>query len=151
MNILDAAYHTVHDYKGGANALAPRMGIKSPAVLNSKVNLNTDTHHLTLLEASKLMTLTNDYRILQSLNAVHGKVAIDLPDIPENRDTALTDLVLSFGMKGGNVYTLFKEMMADGRITHGEALDMSKVIHRLHQILAELDAQIHQCVETEKA
>jgi len=147
MNILDAAYHTVHDYKGGANALAPRMGIKSPAVFNSKVNINTDTHHLTLIEASKLMTLTNDYRILQSLNALHGKVAIDLPDIPENRDTALTDLVLSFGMKGGNVYTLFKEMMADGRITRGEAIDMSKVIHRLHEILAELDAQIHQCVD----
>ena len=147
MNILDAAYHTVHDFLGGASALASRMGIKSPAVLNSKVNPNTDTHHLTLVEASKLMALTNDYRILQSLNAQHGKVAIDLPDIPENRDTALTDLVLSFGMKGGNVYTLFKEMMADGRITRGEAIDMSKVIHRLHEILAELDAQIHQCVD----
>ncbi|MDH0657328.1 phage regulatory CII family protein [Acinetobacter johnsonii] len=147
MNILDAAYHTVHDYKGGANTLAPRMGIKSPAVLNSKVNPNTDTHHLTLVEASKLMALTNDYRILQSLNAQHGKVGINLPDIPECRDTALTDLVLSFGMKGGNVYTLFKEMMADGRITRGEAIDMSKVIHRLHEILAELDAQIHQCVD----
>ena len=61
MNILDAAYNTVHDYKGGASALAPRMGIKSPAVLNSKVNPNTDTHHLTLLEASKLMALTTEY------------------------------------------------------------------------------------------
>ncbi len=152
MNILDAAYNTVHDYKGGANALAPRMGIKSPAVLNSKVNPNTDTHHLTLMEASKLMALTGDYRILQSLNAEHGKVAINLPNIPECRDTALTDIVLSFGMKGGDVYTLFKEMMADGRITRGEALDMSKVIRKLYEILAQLDAQIHQCVdEKEKA
>ena len=151
MNILDAAYHTVHDYKGGANTLAPRMGIKSPAVLNSKVNPNTDTHHLTLIEASKLMVLTNDYRILQSLNAQHGKVAINLPDIPECRDTALTDLVLSFGMKGGNVYTLFKEMMADGRITRGEAIDMSKVIHSLHEILAELEMQINKCVDIKKA
>ena len=50
MNILDAAYHTVHDYKGGANALAPRMGIKSPAVLNSKAarlrHIQTFTGHL---------------------------------------------------------------------------------------------------------
>lgn len=65
MNILDAAYNTVHDYKGGASALAPRMGIKSPAVLNSKVNPNTHTHHITLLEAVKLMEITGDYRILQ--------------------------------------------------------------------------------------
>ena len=150
MNILDAAYNTVHDYQGGANTLAPRMGIKSPSVLNSKVNPNTETHHITLLEASKLMELTGDYRILQTLNAHHGKVAINLPCIPECRDTALTDLVLSIGMGGGDIYALFKEMMADGRITQGEAIDMSKVIHSLHEILAELDAKINECVEKEK-
>ncbi|RLL17561.1 phage regulatory CII family protein [Acinetobacter chengduensis] len=147
MNILDAAYNTVHDYQGGANALAPRMGIKSPAVLNSKVNPNTETHHINLLEASKLMELTGDYRILQRLNAHHGKVAINLPSIPECRDTALTDLVLNFGMGGGDIYALFKEMMADGRITRGEAIDMSRVIHSLHEILAELEMQINKCVE----
>ena len=147
MNIIDAAYHTVHDYPGGATALAPRFGIKSPAVLNSKVNPNTDTHHLSLLEATKMMVITNDYRILQSMNAQLGKVAIDLPQIPECRDTALTDLVLSFGMQGGDVYTLFKTMMADGRITRGEAVDLSKVIHKLHEILAELNAQVHKCIE----
>ncbi len=147
MNIIDAAYHTVHDYPGGATALAPRLGIKSPAVLNSKVNPNTDTHHITLVEAIKIMAITNDYRILQSMNAHLGKVAIDLPQIPECRDTALTDLVLSFGMQGGDVYTLFKTMMADGRITRGEALDLSKVIHKLHEILAELNAQVHKCIE----
>ncbi|AMW78909.1 hypothetical protein AMD27_08480 [Acinetobacter sp. TGL-Y2] len=147
MNISDAAYNTVHDYPGGSNALAPRLGIKSPAVLNSKVNPNTETHHLTLIEASKLMELTNDFRILQSLNAQHGKVAINLPCIPECRDTALTDLVLSLGMGGGDVYSLFKEMMTDGRITRGEAMDMSKVIHQLHVVLAELGAQINKCVD----
>lgn len=147
MNISDAAYHTVHDYPGGSNTLAPRLGIKSPAVLNNKVNPNTETHHLTLIEASKLMELTNDFRILQSLNAQHGKVAINLPCIPECRDTALTDLVLSLGMGGGDVYSLFKEMMADGRITRGEAMDMSKVIHQLHMVLAELEAQINKCVD----
>lgn len=147
MNISDAAYHTVHDYPGGSNALAPRLCIKSPAVLNSKVNPNTETHHLTLIEASKLMELTNDFRILQSLNAQHGKVAINLPCIPECRDTALTDLVLSLGMGGGDVYSLFKEMMSDGRITRGEAIDMSKVIHQLHMVLAQLDAQINKCVD----
>ena len=151
MNITDAAYNTVHDYPGGASALAPRLGIKSPAVLNSKVNPNTDTHHLTLAEASKIMAITGDFRILQSLNAEHGKVSIDLPVIPECRDIALTDLVLSIGMGGGDVCAVFKEMMADGRITQGEAMDMSKVIHQLHMLLAELDTQVHTCVEKEKA
>lgn len=151
MNITDAAYNTVHDYPGGASAIAPRLGIKSPAVLNSKVNPNTDTHHLTLVEASKIMAITGDFRILQSLNAEHGKVSIDLPVIPECRDIALTDLVLSIGMGGGDVCAVFKEMMADGRISQGEAMDMSNVIHQLHMLLAELDTQVHTCVEKEKA
>lgn len=147
MNILDAAHHTVRKFPGGASALAARMGMRSVAVLNSKVNQNTETHHLTLLEASAIMSITGDYQILQALCAEHGKVAINLPDIPESRDTFLTDLVLSFGMGGGDIYALFKEMMADGRITRGEAIDMSRVINSLHEVLAELNAQINKCVE----
>lgn len=154
MNITDAAYNTVHDYPGGASTLAARMGIKSPAVLNSKVNPNTETHHLTLAEASKLMALTGDFRILQALSAEHEKVAIDLPEIPECRDMSLTDKVLCIGMKGGDVMSLFREIMVDGRITPGEVQDMSKVIHQMHVALAELDKQIQACIdnpETEKA
>ena len=154
MNIIDAAYNTVHDYPGGASALAARMGIKSPAVLNSKVNPNTETHHLTLAEASKLMALTGDFRILQALSVEHEKVAIDLPEIPECRDMSLTDKVLCIGMKGGDVMSLFREIMTDGRITQGEVEDMSKVIHQMHIALAELDNQIQACIdnpETEKA
>lgn len=148
MNILDAAYNTVHDYPGGAAALAPRMGMKSAAVLNSKVNPNTETHHLTLVEASKMMAMTGDFRVLQEMNAEHRKVAIDLPDIPECRDIALTDTILRIGMKGGDVMSKFREMMADGRITPGEAQDMSKTIHRMQVKLAQLDSQIKACIET---
>lgn len=147
MNIKDAAYNTVHDHPGGSSALAPRMGIKSPVVLNSKVNPNTETHHLTLAEASKLMALTDDYRILQALASEHEKVAIDLPAIPECRDMSLTDKVLCIGMKGGDVMCLFREIMADGRITQSEVRDMSKVIHQMHIALAELDNQIQACID----
>lgn len=147
MNILDAAYHTVHDFQGGATALALRMGIKSPAVLNSKVNPNTETHHLTLLEATKMMGITGDFRILQEICAVLGKVAIDLPAIPESqRDSCLIDTFLNIVIKEGNVTALFKEMMADGRITRGEAMDMAAVIRELHILLATLERQINACI-----
>ncbi|MCU4481333.1 phage regulatory CII family protein [Acinetobacter ursingii] len=147
MNILDAAYHTVHDFLGGASALASRLGIKSPAVLNSKVNPNTHTHHITLLEAVKLMEITGDYRILQEICAQLGKVAIDLPDIPESkRDTSLMDTFLYLAIHKGNVSKTFREMMADGRITQGEAIDMSRVIHEMHVTLAKLDQQVQSCI-----
>lgn len=148
MNITDAAYNTVRDYPGGSASLAPRMGIKSPAVLNSKINPNTETHHLTLAEASKLMALTGDFRILHALAAEHEKVAIDLPEIPECRDMELTDKVLCVGMKGGDVMSMFREIMADGRITASEVRDMSKVINQMHIVLAELNRQIQVCIET---
>lgn len=148
MNILDAAYNTVHDFKGGANALATRMGIKSPAVLNSKVNSNTETHHLTLLEATKLMGITGDFRILQALCAEHGKAAIDLPNIPEShRDICLVDTFLNLGIKKGNVTELFREMLADGRVTKGEAIDIAKIIHDMHILLATLEQQINTCIQ----
>lgn len=147
MNILDAAYHTVHDFLGGASALASRMGIKSPAVLNSKVNPNTHTHHITLLEAVKLMEITGDSRILQEMCAQLGKVAIDLPDIPESQcDTSLMDTFLCIGIKKGDISALFKEMMADGRITQGEAMDMARVIHEMHKALSELNQQVQACI-----
>lgn len=148
MNILDAAYHTVHDFKGGASALAVRLGIKSPAVLNSKVNPNTETHHISLLEAVKLMAITGDYRILQSLCAQLGKVAIDLPDLPEcQRDMSLMEIMLNVAIKKGDITKTFKNMMADGRITPGEAKDMSRIVHEMVEQLMTLEAQIKSCVE----
>ena len=147
MNIQDAAYHTVHDYPGGASSIIPRMGMRSAAVLNSKVNPNTDTHHLTLAEASKLMDITGDYRILQELNAKHGKIAIELPEVADCPDTGLIDLLLCIGSSKGNLYAEVREIMADGRITELEAKSVSKVIRKAQKSLARLERLIHECVD----
>lgn len=53
MNVTDAAYDTVHQYPGGSEALAPRLGM-SAAVLRGKVNPNTDRNLLSLQEADAL-------------------------------------------------------------------------------------------------
>ncbi|MFB2539469.1 phage regulatory CII family protein [Acinetobacter sp. c3-l95] len=148
MNILDAAYNTVHDHAGGATALAPRIGLKSHAVLNSKVNPNTETHHLTLLEAVKIMQITGDYRILHAINAQLGKVSIDLPDIPESHgDVSLMEKMLDVSIKKGDVSKAFRDMMADGRVTKGEAQDMNTLIYQLIQQLSYFQAQIQACAD----
>ena len=67
MDVIDAAHSTVHNPKhGGSTALAARMGM-SNTVLNSKVNPNTDTHHLRLDEALTIMEYTKDYSIIQAM------------------------------------------------------------------------------------
>lgn len=63
---------------------------------------------------------------------------------------SLTDKVLCIGMKGGDVMSLFREIMADGRITEGEVRDMSKVIYQMHVALAELNKQIQACIDNPK-
>lgn len=88
MDIHDAAYHTVHRYKGGAHALAPRMqhrpnarGVMAPmsgSTLQHKVNTNCETHHLSLEEARDVMALTGDYAILHALSATLGHVALKI-------------------------------------------------------------------------
>ena len=71
MNVTDAADATVHDYPGGSESLAPRMGM-SAAVLRNKVNPGNDRNHLSLSEADRLMRVTGDHRILQALADQHG-------------------------------------------------------------------------------
>jgi hypothetical protein len=72
MNILDAAYHTVHDYPGGASALAPRLG-KSHATLSHEVRPPANSQaKLGLRDAQRIMALTGDYRILQAQAAELG-------------------------------------------------------------------------------
>ncbi len=78
MNIQDAAHATVHDYPGGSESLGPRVGI-SPAVLRNKVNPNNETHHLTLAEARRIVSLTGDDRMLRAWAHEGGFLLVKAP------------------------------------------------------------------------
>lgn len=127
MNVTDAAYHTVHDSAGGAAALASRLkridadGNEKPmseAVLNSKVNPNTKSHHLTLAEAVAVMDLTGDDRILHAIAAQRGYVAIKV-DAPEV--SCLHSSMLEAGKAKGELSGLLLRALADGKVTSNEA------------------------------
>ena len=87
MDVLDAAYHTAHAYPGGVPALALRMGI-SPNVLASKLNVNSDTHHLTLRQGQVLMDVTDNDAILFALANHRGYDLVRT--IPVNTDDVLS-------------------------------------------------------------
>jgi hypothetical protein len=72
VNITDAAYAVAHDYPGGTESLAPRLGM-SGAVLRNKVNPNNTTHHLTLAEALRMSEITSDRRVAEAFaRELHG-------------------------------------------------------------------------------
>lgn len=144
MNVNDAAYHTVHDCDGGAAALAARLiridsdGNRKPmseAVLNSKVNPNTSTHHLTLAEANTIMGLTGDHRILHALAAQHGYV---LQATSAKTTGSLICSLLASGEASGDLQGRVREAMEDGVITGNEAAAINRACAQVMETIARV-------------
>ncbi len=122
MNITDAAYHTVHDYPGGSEALEPRMGM-SAAVLRNKVNPRNTTHHLTLAEAFKLQDITGDHRIA---HAMAGALGYTLAPTEGPDAGTLISALLTAAAGQGDMAKVVSEALADGRITPNEAAEIAR-------------------------
>lgn len=143
MNVTDAAYDTVHQYPGGSEALAPRMGM-SAATLRGKVNPNTDRNLLSLQEADALMARTGDFRILHALCAEHGFIA-ERVDAPES-GTLITALLSAAAAKG-DLAELVSKAMADNRITPNEADDISRACQQVMAALVQVSQHAEAAAE----
>ncbi|HEL4296683.1 phage regulatory CII family protein [Stenotrophomonas sp. GD03930] len=143
MNVTDAAYDTVHQYPGGSEALAPRMGM-SAATLRGKVNPNTDRNLLSLQEADALMARTGDFRILHALCAEHGFIAQRV-DAPES-GTLITALLSAAAAKG-DLAELVSKAMADNRITPNEADDISRACQQVMAALVQVSQHAEAAAE----
>ncbi len=91
MNLADAAYHTVHDYPGGAEALGPRLG-KLGTSLSGEVRVRplheqpADLRGVSrpkfgLLDALKVQQLTGDHRIFFAMAASLHYLPVPLPEL----------------------------------------------------------------------
>lgn len=119
MNITDAAYAVAHDYPGGTESLAPRLGM-SGAVLRNKVNPNNTTHHLTLAEALRMSEITSDRRIAEAFARELGLVCIELP-APENcADADVIELMAQTWETNGDIGRQVNQTFADGRVEQHE-------------------------------
>lgn len=157
MHIADAAHKTVLDYPGGSVALATRListndrGEEKPmsaAVLRSKVNPNTRTHHLTLTEASEIMGLTGDHRILHALAAEHGYTVV-LTDVPEAG--SLVAALIDAGEIKGKLCQIIGDALDDGRITANEALAIGGICGDLQAIAAQIARHASAAVDRARA
>ncbi|CAB3917311.1 phage regulatory CII family protein [Achromobacter mucicolens] len=119
MNITTAADLTVHDYKGGSEALGAVIGM-SPAVLRNKVNPNNTTHHLTLAEADRILRMTGDVRILAAFAHGNGYLLVKAPESCGESDMSVLEqvaaLMIAHGRFGHEVY----DALADGGVDQQE-------------------------------
>ncbi|AFC86348.1 phage regulatory CII family protein [Frateuria aurantia] len=141
MNVVDAAHATVHDYPGGAETLALRLGLQA-GILRHKVNPTYDRNHLTLAEADRLMGITGDVRILHALAASHGFALTPLDQVAQQKEDDVTALVLELVERSGGLAGTVRESLADGVITHSESKDTSHAGHLVQDIVVRLVAAI---------
>lgn len=142
MNVIDAAHKTVHNPKhGGSPALAARMGMSS-TVLNSKVNSNTDTHHLRLDEALTIMEHTGDHSIIQAMSHRLGGVFCKVEG--DVTDASLFMTALETMGYQGDIMTEMQAALEDGRIDCAESDAICAVIQKTMATLQALSIQIKQ-------
>lgn len=126
--ILDAAYHLVHDYPGGSLSLAPRLG-KSPSTLSHEV-VASGGAKLGLVDAVKLSALTGDNRILNTFATLCGCVVLPMPaSVHGDTFAGLAASAREFGEFVASV----AESAADGVITANE---LARVDRELTEMLA---------------
>lgn len=142
MNVKDAVHATVRSYPGGSEALAPRVGM-TPGVLRNKANPNSDTHRLAIEEASEIMGVTGDYRILHALAAEHGFVCTGTAAEQEKPGSVMQTL-LSMRVSDGALSTVLHSALADGRVSPNEMKHISAAIQKLMFELLKLDAACEQ-------
>ncbi len=143
MNVLDAFYHTVHDYKGGSESLAPRMGM-TPSILNNKADIQKVHNKPLLIDADNAMGLTGDYRILQALAHKHGFLLVRAPeaDICES-DMSVLETVVSLGVANGAYLQTVNTALADGKVDKKEI----KLVRQAEKILQTTAAEVSQRLE----
>jgi hypothetical protein len=137
MKTEDALYHAVHDYPGGATALAPRMQIAA-STLQSTANPTLDSHQWSLRRAKEVIALTGDIRPLQALAAEFGGMFIrtsmhSSEALPE-AFRSLAKLAAEFG----DVARATEDAMHDGRISANDAARISTQCMELAQAAGDM-------------
>jgi len=152
MSIMDAAYHAVHSYPGGAEALATRLTPrKSGTVLSHEVRPPIGaTAKLGVETAMQIVDFTGDRGIVHAVCARAGGMFVALPSVQLHQDQvfpALSRLAKEFG----DVVAKITEVAADGRISNNdlkavnkEALELVGALHQALQILVDMNAEIQE-------
>lgn len=125
MNVLDALYHTVHDFDGGAEALAVRLGKRGTSLCHEVRPPAGGSAKAGLLDAVKIMEITHDYRTLHAMAARCGFMAVPLPDLDgAHADTAsyLAEVAREFS----DLMQVVAVGAADGAITDNELAGLER-------------------------
>ncbi len=144
--VADAFYHTVHDYPGGCESLAPRLNM-SPAILRNKADPRKDSNKAMLDDADRIMALTGDYRILDALAAAHGRVCIPVQSAMTASDMAVLEMITKLWSMNGEFGAVVHETLADHRVEPAELAKVEAGAYAVMQSIQELVSRLRGMAE----
>lgn len=119
-DVLDAAYHTAHNYPGGVAALALRMGV-SENTLSHKVNPNNTTHHLSLREALTMQVMSGNPAILHAMAEALGHACTPIAPAQDGGDPIDSVMRLQVAMADYMRAVADAARMGAGNVTPNQA------------------------------
>lgn len=141
MNILDTLYKTAHDFAGGCEALAQRLGM-SAQVLRNKVNPNNASNTASLEDADRIMAITNDHAVLHALARSHGFVCVRVDAGAAVSDMAVLEMAMQFLVASGEVGAEVYATLADGVVEPREVERVEAAVYRVNRSLSEMTARL---------
>lgn len=146
MNILDTLYKTAHDFAGGCEALAQRLGM-SAQVLRNKVNPNSASNTASLEDADRIMAITGDHAVLHALARGHGFVCIRVDDNAIPSDVEILELAVKFWAASGDVGAEVHATLADGVVEPHEIERVKAAVYRVSRSLNEMVGRLEGMVQ----
>ena len=144
MNVQTAAFNLVHDYPGGATALAPLLG-KSASTLSHEVDPNYATAKLGLADALKLTMLSKDRSILNAFALNCHCMVLPLPSSPDGIDDDTFKSVTRMAREFAEVIGQVAEVTADGAVSDNELgrveREAAELVAAVQVVLAALQAR----------
>ncbi len=123
-------------------ALAPEIG-KAESTLRNELT-QQDGYKLGLLTAYQILKTTKDYRALDRLERLLGRVAFPLPTASPDDMPGLMALVGRLSKEFGEHMQEIAEAMKDGKIDKGEARKCHKELLEMMAVAAQLKAYLEQ-------
>ncbi|RMH85206.1 hypothetical protein EA796_06770 [Pseudomonas sp. AOB-7] len=147
LTLPQALYHAVHQYPGGATAIAAVDGALSPSTLNHKLSLTgtNPKHRVNIDELQLILDLTRDPRIIDALLHPIGWVGIDVStlseaDTPQSLMAGIGELL----SREGELSTHMSKSLDDGRVDDDELAEFELLAERTVQAVYKLRAVLRK-------
>jgi hypothetical protein len=150
MNVKDAIYRAVHDYPGGAEALAPRIGL-SPHTLRHMSDPNKQTHGWSLRRFDALITYAGTAP-LAAFCQEHRGIFVPLGEFADAPHAKLLKQMNALAKEFGDVPRVIEQALKrDGQISDNELKKIERELAEMVGASASLLAVLRSIHDGHKA